>query len=79
MDVTLWLIWSLVAGQPADVDSFLNRDQCEASLLQGMTNLERNVDAAKAGNAPKEVLDKLNAMSFYGCTEAHVTLQRKES
>lgn len=29
MSVTIFLLWQLVAGVPADVDAFLSLDQCD--------------------------------------------------
>jgi hypothetical protein len=74
--IELWLLWALVHGQPADVDSFLSKEACEESLLQGNARLEQNRAAAKAGNAPPAVMDKLNSMTFYGCTPARAELKQ---
>lgn len=79
MTVTLWLLWSLYAGQLADVDSFLNKDQCEAALQQGLQRLEQNKEAAKAGNAPKEVTEYLDNMTMYGCTPVVAKYERHAS
>ena len=79
MIVELWLLWSLLHGKPADVDSFLSKDQCETALLQGNARLEQNRAAAKAGNAPPQVMEQLNAMTFYGCTLAHAEMKQGAS
>lgn len=79
MIVELWLLWALKAGQPADVDSFLDKDACEAALLQGNARLEQNKEAAKAGGAPKEVMDVLNSLTFYGCTPAKAGFKQDAS
>ena len=39
MTVTVWLIWTLVAGVPQDVDSFLFEGACKESLQLGKDTL----------------------------------------
>jgi hypothetical protein len=70
MVVEMYLLWSLMAGKPVDVDSFLDKDQCAGSLAAGLARLNESREAAKAGGAPKEVIDRLNSAGFYGCTPA---------
>jgi hypothetical protein len=44
MTITLWLCWTLLAGQPVDVNSFMTEDQCHANLAEATDMLK----AAKA-------------------------------
>jgi hypothetical protein len=79
MVVELWLLWSLLAGKPADVDSFLQREQCEAALTEGLHRLDESREAAKAGGAPKEIIDRLNSVTLYGCTPARAGFPKADS
>ena len=59
MTVTIWLLWTLVAGQPQDVDSFLFQGQCKEALAayQGVI--------AKAYEQTKN--EELKKMELIGC------------
>ena len=41
MTVTIFLIWTLVAGAVHDVDSFSSRETCEETLTLWQSNVER--------------------------------------
>lgn len=32
--ITVWLVWTLLAGQPVDVNSYMTESMCKSQLLE---------------------------------------------
>ena len=55
--IEIFLLWTLVAGEPHDVDAFTDRDQCIATMSHFEANLQR----------AREAKPELAAVSLLGC------------
>lgn len=64
---TIFLLWTLVNGQPVDVDAFIDLAQCSSSYAVANENLER------ARQARKEIADQVAGISLVGCDPVQVT------
>jgi hypothetical protein len=40
MTLTLWLCWTLLAGHPVDVNSFMTEDQCRSNMAEASEMLK---------------------------------------
>lgn len=73
--ITVYLVWTLIAGIPYDIDSFLNRDDCAEQMELWKTNL------LKARELKPE---QFNQVELVGCVPVQLTVpnlpeQRKQS
>ncbi len=32
--ITIWIVWTLLSGQPVDVNTYMNEDMCERQLSE---------------------------------------------
>ena len=37
--ITIWLAWTLLSGQPVDVNSYMTEDSCKASVVEAQEML----------------------------------------
>ena len=65
MTVTIFLIWTLVAGAIHDVDSFSSRESCEETLALWQSNVER----------VREQRPEYAALAIAGCQPVMVTIE----
>jgi hypothetical protein len=60
--IEIFLLWTLVAGKAEDVDAFIDRDQCIAT----MSHFEANLQKAR------EIKPELKAVTLVGCVPIQV-------
>jgi hypothetical protein len=60
--IEIFLLWTLVAGEPHDVDAFTDRDQCIATMSHFEANLQR----------AREAKPELAAVTLVGCVPLQV-------
>lgn len=66
--ITIWLLWTLVNGQVRDVDAFITKSQCEATVLERQALLR---EAVAAVSEDKKL--ELMKWTITGCTSVEVT------
>lgn len=64
--LTLYLLWTLMSGQPVDVDSYIVKDQCEGVLAE-----RRELLKEAYAQTHREELTKY---SFVGCQPVEVSV-----
>lgn len=64
MTITLYLLWTIMAGSPVDVDSFIRKDQCESVLVERTELLKDAYAQTKR--------EELTKYSFVGCQPVEV-------
>ena len=38
--ITIWIVWTLLSGQPVDVNTYMNQDMCERQLAESREMLK---------------------------------------
>lgn len=64
--IKIFLLWTLLNGQPVDVDAFASQDQCLASAELGRENLK------KALSSPQG--DQVKGIALIGCQPVETAL-----
>lgn len=67
--ITIWLVWTLINGQPHDVDAFMTKTQCETTVLERQSLLREAIAGIQNESKKAELLK----WSIVGCTQADVT------